>query len=108
MPPLPPLKPTSTFDGSVTACVRTATLSIDTVIVPADIETCTWCVAGRSAGTFFVVTTPLGAPRFERPTKFVGVPGWYVTRATAHPGMPVKPRPEPLVPIELGVAPAPG
>ena len=61
-PPVPPVKPTSTFSGSVTAVLRYLVPSTHTVTVPLSVSILTWRVAVRSAGIAVDVASQCSSP----------------------------------------------
>ncbi len=67
-PPVPPVKPTSTLGGSVTAVLRYLVPSTQTLTVPFSVSTFTWRVAVRSAGIVVEVASQCSSPAPELPS----------------------------------------
>src|SRR5689334_8175986 len=105
-PPVPAVNPTSTFGGTVTAASSRCVPSTFTTTWPGLTDTSTWWVALRRPATVALAgywRRPL-AYDVDTPTKlFDGSPVFcHVSRATATPAIPPKPRPPPGAPTVVG------
>ena len=107
---MPPVKPSSTFDGSANVPVSACPPSTQTVIVPFSVSTLMCLVAVRRPGIEVEVASQCSRPAPAlpslMPTKlFEGLAEFFqVSNATAIPEMPPKPSPPPRSPSAVGAA----
>src|SRR4051795_1553105 len=107
-PPVPPVKPRSTYGGRLALELSTWVPSIVTVMPDEKVVTTKWCTALMSDGIDELVVTYfmdcMGDDAVAMPTKLLdgSVPFAHVSSEMATPLMPEKPSPPPLLPKAVG------